>query len=232
MRAPISIVIPTLNADASLPMCLGSLGMGLEAGLIRELVISDGGSQDATQKIAEAAGAILVHGATGRGGQVARGVAAADGAWLLILHADTVLETGWVEASQAHMLRGSGKAGYFKLRFDSSGFAAGFVAGWANLRAKVLGLPYGDQGLLISSELLSELGGYPDLPLMEDVSLARALQGRLVALPATARTSASKYETEGWIRRGAKNLWLLASFYCGADPASLARRYRRSGHST
>ena len=232
MRAPISVVIPTLNAAETLPMCLGSLGEGLEAGIIRELVISDGGSEDATREIAEAAGATLVEGRPGRGGQVARGIVASEGVWLLVLHADTVLARGWASAAQTHMTRGKAKAGHFMLRFDAIGLAARFVSGWANLRAKVFGLPYGDQALLVSAALLAEVGGYPDLPLMEDVALARQLKGKLAAMPAIARTSAEKYETKGWFRQGAKNLWLLARYYCGADPETLAQSYRQSGHSS
>ena len=231
MRAPLSVIIPTLNAGACLPACLGSLGAGLEAGIIRELVISDGGSSDETCAIADAAGAALIEGGVGRGKQVAQGVDAAQGAWLLVLHADTVLEDGWAGAVQAHMAKGPNRAGYFKLRFDANGVGAWWVACWANLRAAIFGLPYGDQGLLVSAELLQEKGGYPSLPLMEDVALARALRGHLDALPAIARTSAGKYETEGWARRGAKNLWLLLRYFGGADPAKLAQRYRLSGRS-
>lgn len=232
MRAPISVVIPTLNSGASLAQCLASLGAGLEAGIIRELIISDGGSTDETQQIADLAGAVLIKGTAGRGAQIARGVAQAEGAWLLVLHADTVLEVGWADAVQAHVVRHSDKAGYFQLRFDVGGLAARIVAGWANLRAKTFGLPYGDQGLLISAGLLSEAGGYPDFPLMEDVALARALKGKLAALPTSAQTSAARYVTEGWVRRGAKNLWLLACYLCGADPETLVQRYQPSGRST
>lgn len=224
MRAPISIVIPTLNAAAELGPCLAALTEGLQAGLIRELIVSDGGSADGTQALAEAAGALLVSGPAGRGAQVARGVAAAGGAWLLILHADTRLAPGWSNAVSAH-LAGPERAGWFRLRFRGGGAPGRVVAGWANLRSR-LGLPYGDQGLLVPAALLARLGGYPALPLMEDVAVARRLRGQMRPLDGVAETSAARYLAEGWLRRGARNLWLLARYLAGADPVRLAREYR------
>lgn len=224
MRAPISIVIPTLNAAAELGPCLAALTEGLQAGLIRELIVSDGGSGDGTQALAEAAGAVVVSGPAGRGAQVARGVAAAGGAWLLILHADTRLAPGWTAAVAAHVA-GPERAGWFRLRFRGGGVPGRIVAGWANLRSR-LGLPYGDQGLLVPAALLARLGGYPALPLMEDVAVARRLRGQMRPLDGVAETSAARYLAEGWLRRGARNLWLLARYLAGADPVRLAREYR------
>lgn len=227
MRAALSVVIPVLNAERALPGCLAALMEGLEAGLIRELVISDGGSSDATVRIAEEVGAVVVTGPASRGGQLRRGVEAAQGEWLLLLHADTQLAPGWTDAVIAHM-QGQGAA-YFRLAFASSALAGRFVAGWANLRSRWFGLPYGDQGLLISRAQLDAIGGVPDQPLMEDVALARALRGQLHALPVIARTSAERYGTEGWCRRGCRNLWTLARYLAGSDPERLAQDYRRSG---
>lgn len=229
MRAPLSIVIPTLDAADELPATLAALGEGLQAGLIRELVISDGGSRDATRALAHAAGAILVEGPAGRGRQLARGAAAAEGEWLLFLHADTWLGAGWAAAVLDHMARAPGRAGYFRLRFRAEGLAPRAVGAWANLRARAFALPFGDQGLLIRRSLYEEVGGYPPVPLMEDVALVRALgRRRLRALPAQAHTSAARYEAEGWLRRGAANMLLMARAMAGADPELLARRYRRT----
>lgn len=225
MRAPISIVIPTLNAADRLPACLGSLSEGLQAGLIRELVISDGGSSDGTLSIAQQAGARVVTGAPSRGAQIQRGVQAAGGDWLLVLHADTRLAEGWAEAALPAL--STPGAYHFRLAFDAVGVMPAVVAGWANLRARLFHLPYGDQGLLIDRATLEGAGGYPDLPLMEDVALARRLGARLSALPATAITSAAKYQRQGWLRRGARNLTTLARYFAGADPEALARSYRR-----
>ena len=230
MRAPLSIVIPTLNAGGELPGALACLMQGVEAGLVRELVVSDGGSTDGTVALAEEVGARVIPGPPGRGTQIARGVAGSKGDWILILHADTQLGEGWVEAVERLMARaasGEPRAGYFRLRFRAKGVMAGVTAGWANLRSRLFGLPYGDQGLVLPRVLYEEVGGMPDMPLMEDVAIARRLRGRLVALDAEAATSAARYQATGWIRRGARNLWTLARYMMGADPKALARAYRR-----
>lgn len=224
MRAPLSVVIPTLNAADRLPSCLAALMEGLDAGLIRELIVSDGGSRDATCEMAKAWGGEVVAGPPSRGAQLRAGCAAAKGDWLLVLHADTVLAPGWSAAAARALTED--RARWFRLRFDSGGTAGRCVAGWANLRSR-FGLPYGDQGLLISRALYERVGGYPDQPLMEDVALARRLRGHLAGLDAVAVTSATRYVSQGWLRRGGRNLWTLARYLAGADPADLARSYRR-----
>ena len=224
MRAPISVVIPTLNAEAGLSNCLTALMEGLDAGLIRELIVTDGGSHDATLTLAQAWGAQVVSGDASRGGQLRRGCAKAQADWLLVLHADTRLAPGWTDPVIAHLC--GQKAGWFKLRFDRGGLPARFVAGWANMRSR-FGLPYGDQGLLIPLKLYKAVGGYPDQPLMEDVALALLLKGKLTGLDATAVTSADRYRRSGWIRRGARNLWTLMRYLAGATPAKLAADYSK-----
>lgn len=225
MPAPLSIVVPTLNAARHLQQTLASLVPGLQINLIRELVVVDGGSGDATRQIAEDAGAVIVSAEPGRGQQIASGVAAAKGDWVLILHADTELSPEWADVALNHISRGQGAA-YFRLQFRASGFWPGFIAGGANLRSTLLGLPYGDQGLLISRDLLARIGGVPDVPLMEDVILARRLKGNLTPLAAIATTSAERYQREGWLRRALRNLSLLARFLAGVSPERLAEGYR------
>ena len=229
MRAKISIIIPTLNAASSLPGVIETLMEGLHAGIIRELIISDGGSEDATLKIADAAGAEIVQGPPSRGGQLRRGCAAAKGQWLLVLHADTHLERGWAEEVSNHLSFAQGAA-YFRLRFRARGVMPALVAGWANLRARLFRLPYGDQGLLIRATDYAKVGGFADQPLMEDVALMRALRRAgvdLTALPIDAITSAERYQKAGWLRRGSRNLWTLARYFAGVSPDRLADGYRR-----
>jgi len=225
MRAPISVIIPTLNAAASLPGVASSLFAGLEAGLIGELVIADAGSTDGTRKLAEELGAEVVDCAPGRGTQISCGVEASRGAWCLILHADSWPEPDWVPAVRAHIAHNPEMAGYFTLRFRANGIAPRLLERWANLRSAHFGLPYGDQGLLISRKLLMSAGGIPEIPLMEDVALARALLGKLRPLAATMTTSAERYQEKGWIRQSLRNGWFLAQYLAGASPASLARTY-------
>lgn len=224
MPAPISIVIPTLNAEHALPACLQALMEGLHAGLVRELIISDGGSTDCTLEIAEEAGAEVVTGTPSRGGQLRRGCALAKGDWLLVLHADTVLQPGWATSVADHIPVGTPAA--FRLTFRARGIAPRLVAGWANLRSRAFSLPYGDQGLLLPRAVYVRAGEYADQPLMEDVALARALP-RITLLDARAFTSAERYERAGWLRRGGRNLWTLTRYLLGGDPEHLAQAYRR-----
>lgn len=227
MRAPVSVVIPTFNSAEDLPATLASLGVGLQSGLVRELVISDGGSEDNTRLLADSAGANLVSGLASRGEQLVRGAAAAGGEWMLFVHADTCLDERWPDAVTTHLRSFPDSAGYFHLAFRSEGIAPRIVAGWANLRSRIFGLPYGDQGLLISRTLYQEVGGYREFPLMEDVAMARALRGRIRALTSTAWTSAERYRRRGWLRQGSRNLGLLIRFLLGADPERLLRAYSR-----
>lgn len=225
MPAPISVIIPTLNAAAVIGPTLGSLAKGREAGLVEEVIIVDGGSNDQIDTVARSFGAHFTVSAPSRGGQLARGAAMATRPWLLFIHADTVLSEGWIAAAKAHIST-SERAGYFRLRFDTRGLSPRLVAGWANLRSHLFGLPYGDQALLISAALYRSIGGYPDQPLMEDVATARKLRGKLEVLNAEAVTSARKYQ-DRWFRRGFRNLTLLIRYFLGASPETLAKRYRR-----
>jgi len=229
LPAQISIIIPTLNAGATLPGVLETLMEGLHAGLIRELIVSDGGSTDATLDVADAAGATIVTGPASRGGQLRRACAVARGSWYLILHADTQLEHGWTIPVAEHLKRGDG-VGYFRLSYRARGVMPTIVAGWANLRAALFRLPYGDQGVLISHRDYHRSGGFADQPLMEDVALMRALRRAAVplsCLPARAITCPERYVRAGWLRRGARNLWTLARYFAGTSPHVLAQTYRR-----
>ena len=226
MRAPISIIIPTLNASPQLPDTLARVMEGLNAGVVRELVISDGGSTDDIEQLAAEVGAEFVRGPAGRGGQLIRGADAAKGDWLLFLHADTWLPEGWSGAALEH-IQNDPNALAFSLSFRSAqGFMARLTSAWANLRSRAFDLPYGDQALLISRVLYDEIGGYPDQPLMEDVAIARALKSRITLSPLYVQTDASRYQANGWLRQGAMNLWRLLRYLTGARPEPLHRGYR------
>ncbi|MEO1101441.1 MAG: glycosyltransferase, partial [Pseudomonadota bacterium] len=153
MPAPLSVIIPALNAEADLPACLESLMPGLGAGLIREVILVDGGSSDATPAMAEASGAIVLSSEPGRAKQLIKGTRAARGDWLLFLHADTILSPDWAERVAAHISQRPDKAATFTLRFRSDAAQAKWLAARANRRTRWLGLPYGDQGLLVSQSL-------------------------------------------------------------------------------
>ncbi len=227
MPAPLSILIPTLNAEADLPACLDALMPGVDAGMIRDVVLADGGSDDATRQIADAAGCTVLDAPRGRAVQMNTAARAARGDWYLFLHADTVLAAEWVERVQDHIAMHPDKAAVFTLAFRSDAPEARWLAARANRRTRWLALPYGDQGLLIPRALFDAVGAFAEVDLMEDVIMARRLgRRRLRLLSAEARTSAAKYERDGWRRRAYANAWRLLRFLMGARPDILARTYR------
>jgi rSAM/selenodomain-associated transferase 2 len=219
----LSVVIPTLNAAARLPVCLASLAPA--GGIVGEVVVVDGGSVDGTRAAAEAGGARVVDAARGRGRQLAAGAAATHGNWLLFLHADTWLEPGWADEAGAFMASGAAAAA-FRFALDDPAPQARRVERLVAWRASVLALPYGDQGLLIPRSLHDEVGGFRPLPLMEDVDLVRRLgRRRLRLLRSRAFTSAERYRRDGWMLRPARNLGCLSLYFLGVPPTFIARLY-------
>lgn len=216
----LSIIVPTLNAASGLKATLDSLAPA------DELIVVDGGSTDPTRDIARAAGARVVASPPGRGIQLRAGVAAANGEWLLIVHADTLLGPGWRQAVEQHVLEQPFAAGYFRFRLRSRAGAARILEALVWLRCRVLALPYGDQGLLMPRRLHDKVGGFQPIVLMEDVDIVRRIgRRRLFALPASAFTCPSRWERGGWIARSARNLACLLMFRAGVSPDRIARLY-------
>jgi rSAM/selenodomain-associated transferase 2 len=216
----VSVVIPTLNAAATLPATLSCLAA------IDDIVVVDGGSTDATPRIAADDGGRVLSAPRGRGGQLAAGIAAARRPWLLLLHADTRLESGWRRAAATH-IADPGRAAYFRFALDSTQWRAALLTRAVALRCRLFALPYGDQGLLIHRDLLQAVGGMRDLPLMEDVDLVRRLgRPRLVGLDVAAVTGAARWERDGWTSRSARNLVCLSLYFAGVKPATIARLYQ------
>ena len=227
----ISVVIPTLNAETTLAATLTGLIPAVVEGLVREVIIVDGGSSDRTLKIAEAAGAEIIRSEAGRGHQVIAGAQSARFPWLLFLHADTVLEPGWEREVATFVDRiDAGQrtpaAAAFRFALDDPGARPRLIEFGVSLRCAVLRLPYGDQGLLIPARLYREIGGYRPLVLMEDVDLVGRLgRRRTVMLRTKAVTSAARYRRDGYTARVARNLSCLALYYLRVPVTTISRLY-------
>jgi rSAM/selenodomain-associated transferase 2 len=226
MNVPLVIVIPTLNAAPLLGRTLASV-RDAAAGI----VIADGGSVDGTRDLAGAAGARVVTAPRGRGPQLAAGALAAIAAgadWLLFLHADTVLPPGWAEEANAFIADpvNATRAAAFRFALDDRSQAARGLERIVAWRCRALGLPYGDQGLLIARAFYESLGGFRPIPLYEDVDLVRRIgRRRLVLLDACAVTSARRYRQGGYLLRPLRNLFCLGLYFARVPPRLIARLY-------
>ena len=225
--AQIDIVIPVLGASPVLAATLEALEEGRAAGLIGETVLASAdGDPELQRRFGEAAKVFAAP--SGRGQQLAAGAEASGAPWILFLHADTRLAPGWAAEVAGFLVRPEAcrQAAVFRLGFDDPHPAAQWIAALANWRSRWLGLPYGDQGLLISRQLYKEIGGFRPLVLMEDVDLVRRIgQRRLVFLETVALTSAARYRQDGWCVRPLRNLSILALYFLGVPPATLRRFY-------
>ncbi len=221
-RPDVSVIIPTLNAARHLPQTLSACRG------VAETVVVDGGSTDQTVAIALRLGARVVLADRGRGIQLHRGAGEARGAWLLFLHADTVLTGNWLRDVREFTGQPSNRlrVAAFCFGLDDASASARRLERIVAWRVRHLGLPYGDQGLLIHRELYQSLGGYRAWPLMEDVDLVRrAGRHGLTVLPSIARTSATRFRQEGWRRRSLRNFGCLTLYFLGVSPRAIARLY-------
>jgi rSAM/selenodomain-associated transferase 2 len=222
----LSVVMPALNAAAFLTGTIESLDVAM--GSIRyETVVVDGSSSDDTVVLGRKAGARVVVTPRSRGHQLATGANLARGEWILFLHADTRLAPDWPMAARRVMSDPANRerAAVFRLCIDSPAPAARRLERWVAWRCRRLGLPYGDQGLLIERRFYRALGGFAVIPLMEDVEFVRRIgRERLVYLDCAATTSAERYRA-GFVRRSVRNLFCLGLYFSGVPPRWIARLY-------
>lgn len=235
----LSVVIPTLNEAAALPATLAHAGA---VPGVTEIIVSDGGSTDATERVALARGVQWVTGARGRGAQLRRGAERATGDVIILLHADTWLppDAGTAittalnspapapERAQAPVVGGG-----FQKTFRDAPWLLRSTARWRSaVYFQITGRLFGDQAIFVRREILTLIGGVPDLPLMEEFALCRALQkhGRLTLARSTVSTSARTFQQRGVLG----TWWLMArlqwQWHRGIPPEDLAAQYRSHRH--
>lgn len=209
----ITIIIPTLKLGEDLERLLD--------GLPDDVIIVNGGRETYSFK-----DRIIINTNPGRGLQLKSGAQFATGDWVFFLHADSTLTKGWMKTLADHTENDPDKAMAFRLRFDDDGFFPRLLEYWVRFRCWAFALPYGDQGLLISRGLYDEIGGYNDMPLMEDVDIIKRIgRARLKISDHVIITSAEKYNKYGYILRMFRNGFCLLLYKLGIDPATIKKIY-------
>jgi len=190
-----------------------------------EILVVDGGSRDDTAIRARRAGARVLRTDPGRARQLEAGWRASSGEVVVFLHADTRLDDGWTEALRAALVDPAVVGGAFRLRFAGEGLGLRVLEAFVALRVRVFGLPYGDQAIFVRRRILEEMGGIPQVPLMEDIDLVAGMKarGRVVALAPAATTSSRRYAAQGLWRTAARHVLALAGWRLGVDRARIGR---------
>lgn len=219
----LSIIMPVLDESPDIEACLHALSPMRARGA--EVIVVDGGSVDDTTALARPLADRVIASPRGRATQMNAGARVAEGAALLFLHADTTLPDDADRiVDQALEQREWGR---FDVRIDGAAPGLAVVAAFMNLRSRLTGIATGDQAIFVRRAAFDAVGGFPEIPLMEDIALSRALhaRGRPACVAARAATSGRRWERQG-VARTVLLMWRLRyAYWRGAEPADLARRY-------
>jgi rSAM/selenodomain-associated transferase 2 len=238
MKAPLtpalSVILPVLNEAAQIEARLRALARLREAGA--EIILADGGSADDTAAIAAPHCDAVIVAPRGRASQMNAGAAQARGAVLLFLHADTRLPDGAMALVLDGLAQSRAAWGRFDVVIEGRSRWLPLIAALMNLRSRLTGIATGDQALFIRREAFEALGGFPDIALMEDVAMSRALKAisKPLCLRAKVVTSGRRWDQNGALRTIVLMWRLRLAYWRGADPDDLARRYgyKPKGDST
>lgn len=200
-----------------------TVGAAIDSAAGAEVIVADGGSSDATVEIARARGARVIEGERMRARQMNRGAAVATGDALIFLHADTLLPPDGLVAVSTALERFA--FGGFRIEFLEPGLTT--VANAINFRTRLTRAPWGDQAQFIRRDAFARVGGFREIPIMEDYDLAgRIRRSERVLLPLTVRTSGRRFLQKGVGRTAAMNWTIIAAYHLGVSPERLARWYR------
>ena len=226
----LSIVIPVLNDTEPLRRLLTSIRPDPHVDIV---VVNGGAPDDRLTAICQRPDVRLLTSAPGRGCQMNVGASAAEGRWVVFLHADTRLPLEWSDEIRRASADPTVVGGSFRFRLDSSAWQARLIERAVERRVRWLDLTYGDQALFVRRDVFDAIGGYREWPLMEDVDFVRRLRkaGKLYHSPQPVLTSARRWERDGWWRRSAKNMILQALFFAGVAPGRLANWYSHAPRS-
>ncbi len=222
---PVSVIVPALDEAATIEATLAPLQPLRRRG--HEVLVVDGGSADDTRARAAPLADRVLRAARGRARQMNAGVEAARGTVLLFVHADTRLPGDADRLVLAAVGRRARAWGRFDVRLDGRGWLLYLVGAAMNLRSRWTGIATGDQALFVTRALFVEVGGFPDLPLMEDIAVSARLRARTwpIGLRERVRISARRWRRDGTLRTILRMWSLRAAYACGADPRVLARHY-------
>lgn len=220
----ISIIVPTKNEGSEVAERFRSFAERSDA----ELLIADGGGSPDMALAFERIGAAVLRAPGDRGSRLAAAARVARGDVFFFIHADSRPPEGALDLIRRAVEKGA-CAGAFSLAYENPTPGLRWIAWWANLRSRLLRLPFGDQGLFCRREAYERAGGFRDLPICDDVDLVRRLTkaGRFVVLPEKTMTSPRRYRERGALSRVLRNWRVLAGYYAGVSPATLDRWYNR-----